>query len=205
MSSALSRPEQALVSLSATLATRDPGALRRALQDAAAHAEPSQVEETILQSYLFLGYPVALNAFGLWRGISGRASEPPMGDDGSWSERGERVCRSVYAGQYERLRANVRRLHPDMERWMVEEGYGKVLGRPGMALELRELCIVALLAVLDVPRQLFSHLRGALNVGADPTRVERALELAGRASTEGARERACQTWRAVLRRGGKGS
>jgi 4-carboxymuconolactone decarboxylase len=51
-------------------------------------------------------------------------------DAALWRARGQEVCRAVYGGQYPRLRENVRDLHPDMERWMVEEGYGKVLGRP---------------------------------------------------------------------------
>ena len=60
---------------------------------------------------------------------------------------------------------------------MVQEGYGKVLGRSGLSLVARELCIVALLAVLDVPKQLYSHLRGALNVGADVWQVSQALKI----------------------------
>jgi 4-carboxymuconolactone decarboxylase len=143
-------------------------------------ADPGRIEEVILQSYLFLGYPAALNAFGLWREVSGTdAGEPTSEAWGEWSHRGEEVCRTVYGGQYEGLRSNVRALHPDMERWMVVEGYGKVLGRPGLALPVRELCIAALLAVLGAPRQLHSHLRGALNCGAGIDQVEVALELAG--------------------------
>jgi len=61
---------------------------------------------------------------------------------------------------------------------MVVEGYGKVLGRPQLDLATRELCIVALLAVLGAPRQLYSHLRGAMNAGADPSEVEETLEAA---------------------------
>jgi hypothetical protein len=50
---------------------------------------------------------------------------------------------------------------------MIVEGYGKVLGRPGLdAGDVRELCIVALLAVAGRAAQLYSHLRGALNAGA---------------------------------------
>ena len=141
--------------------------------------EPIQVEEVILQSYLFLGYPTALNAFALWRGISGIEAKEGVPDDWTgWGERGDAVCRTVYGGQYDGLRRNVRALHPDMERWMVVEGYGKVLGRPGLDLATRELCIAALLAVLDTPRQLYSHLRGALSAGATPKEVEEALTLA---------------------------
>ena len=61
---------------------------------------------------------------------------------------------------------------------MVVEGYGKVLGRPGLELATRELCIAALLAVLRAPRQLYSHLRGALSAGAPPQEIEEALNMA---------------------------
>ncbi|HKJ01519.1 MAG TPA: carboxymuconolactone decarboxylase family protein [Longimicrobiales bacterium] len=200
--SALTAGEAALVHLSAALATRDQagvdGALRRALADADGEA----VEEALLQSYLFLGYPAALNAFARWRALSGRPASAETDPPGSWAERGEAVCREVYAGQYEGLRANVGALHADMERWMVVEGYGKVLGRPGLPLDTRELCIVALLAVQDVPRQLYSHLRGSLNVGASTARVEQTLAEALPLCSDGARARALETWAAVQGRAG---
>lgn len=197
---ALSPSVEALVAASAALASRDPGALARSLERADAVAEAAEVEEAILQSYLFLGYPVALNAFALWREVSGRPAPPPAADAHAWEARGRDVCRTVYGGQYEGLRENIRRLHPDMERWMVVEGYGKVLGRPGLALDVRELCIVALLAVLDAPRQLYSHLRGALNAGASEAAVEGALELAAGSSTPEVASRARATWDRVRER-----
>jgi 4-carboxymuconolactone decarboxylase len=205
MSRALSPSREALVALSAALARRDPADLEEALRRAADRAAGSEVEEVILQSYLFLGYPAALNAFALWREITGRPADPPAEDAESWAERGAAVCQAVYAGQYAGLRANVRRLHPDMERWMLEEGYGKVLGRPGLDLGTRELCITALLAVLSAPRQLYSHLRGALNVGVASEEVARALELAAAGSDEEARARAAETWAAVRQRNGQES
>ncbi|MGD8321431.1 MAG: carboxymuconolactone decarboxylase family protein [Gemmatimonadota bacterium] len=191
---------EVLVRVSAALAGGDPAELSDALVGADRTGDPAAVEEVLLQSYLFLGYPAALNAFALWREISGREADPPADDTSSWESRGARVCQTVYGGQYDRLRANVRRLHPDMERWMVEEGYGKVLGRPGLDLATRELCIVALLSVLDAPRQLYSHLRGALNAGASGADVDRALELASGPAEAGARDRAMETWEAVRSR-----
>lgn len=187
--------------LSAALAARGPAALDAAMAAAALHADPLEVEEVLLQSYLFLGYPAALNGFARWRECSGRPAPEATPEAPSWDERGATVCRAVYGGRYEGLRANVRRLHPDMERWMVNEGYGKVLGRPGLPLATRELCIAALLAVLDAPRQLYSHLRGALNAGADERQVVRALAVAGAVSDDEARDRAADTWAAVLARG----
>lgn len=170
----------ALVRLSAALASGDDDTLTGAIDVAAAEAPAAAVEEVLLQSYLFLGYPAALRALGVWRDrVGGDAvRRAPPEERADWRARGEQVCERVYGGAYERLRANVARLHPDLEQWMLEEGYGKVLGRPGLALRERELCIVALLAGLRTPHQLHSHLRGALNAGATPVQVEQALELA---------------------------
>lgn len=169
-----------LIRLSAALAARDEMVLRGILEEGARGERKAELEEVILQSYLFLGYPIALNAFALWREVSGVAPGKGVRDDWEgWRERGEAVCRTVYGGQYHGLRRNVRFLSPDMERWMVVEGYGKVLGRPGLDLATRELCIASLLSVLRAPRQLYSHLRGALSAGAREEEVEEALEVAG--------------------------
>lgn len=176
---ALGRDEAELVALSAALAAGDPDRVAVRLDAAAASVDPAAVEEAILQSYLFVGFPAALNALACWRERTPVAAAPAEGDGAlPWRERGERVCRAVYGGAYDALREGVGRLHPDVEAWMVREGYGKVLGRPGLALPLRELCIVGLLAAQDAPRQLHSHLRGALNVGVSEARVAAALEVA---------------------------
>jgi len=195
--SGLTAAEGALAHLSAALASRDPDTVDAALRRALAEADAGAVEEALLQSYLFLGYPAALNAFATWRALSGRPARTETESSAPWAERGEAVCRAVYGGQYEGLRANIGALHADMERWMVVEGYGKVLGRPGLPLVVRELCIVALLAVQDVPRQLYSHLRGALNVGASPGQVEGTLAEAAPLCSAEARARAEVTWAAV--------
>jgi len=197
----LTAGERVLVRLSAALATRSEAQIGAALAEAVRDGVPEQVEEALLQSYLFLGYPAALNGFRLWRDASGRpAPEATDEKPALWGERGPELCKAVYAGQYERLKLNIRGLHPDMERWMIVEGYGKVLGRPGLSLELRELCIVAILAVLNAPRQLYSHLRGALNAGADPARVDAALGEAGRLARPEDAAAAMQVWREVRER-----
>jgi 4-carboxymuconolactone decarboxylase len=110
------------------------------------------------------------------------------------------VCRRVYGGQYESLGENVRALNADLGSWMIVEGYGKVLGRPGLELRVRELCIAALLAMLDAPRQLHSHLRGALNTGASPAQVDEALQRALVHATADAERRARETWQTVRTR-----
>lgn len=197
----MDKETRALVTLSAALAAEDPEAFSAAVDRAIADADPVAVEEALLQSYLFLGYPAALGGLAVWRERSGRpAGDPAPEDWGAWADRGARVCAAVYGGQYERLRANIARYHPDMERWMVVEGYGKVLGRPGLALKTRELCIVAILAVRGARVQLYSHLRGALNVGAEMAEVESALACALDYASEDRARTAWEVWSEVRRR-----
>jgi 4-carboxymuconolactone decarboxylase len=170
---------EALIRVAAALATRDREVVRGALARAAAEADPGAVDEVLLQSHLFVGFPDALNAIELWRAVSGTPAPASCGEDpAAWAARGERVCAAVYAGNYRRLRENVRALHPDLDDWMATGGYGRVIGRPGLDLATRELCIAALLAVWNVPRQLHSHLRGALNAGASAAEVQHAVEVA---------------------------
>jgi 4-carboxymuconolactone decarboxylase len=89
---------------------------------------------------------------------------------------------------YERLRENIERLHPLLDEWMITEGYGKVLSRPGLDLMRRELCIVAACAAAGQERQLHSHLHGALNVGVPAGVVDEAVEaIAGVIAEEAAR------------------
>ena len=191
--------DRALMRVSAALASRDVDALTKALGWANQVADPLQVEEVILQSYLFLGFPTALTGMSIWRSQSttlpGRASAL---DCGGWEARGQDVCRAVYEGQYDELREHVRDLHPDLELWMVVEGYGKVLGRPGLPLATRELCIVAILTVSGALKQLYSHMRGALNVGARSGDVDAALSEAGVFVDEEGRRASRRLWEKIL-------
>jgi 4-carboxymuconolactone decarboxylase len=80
---------------------------------------------------------------------------------------------------YEPLRRNILELHPELDEWMIVEGYGKVLSRPGLDLARRELCIVSACAASGQERQLHSHLHGALNVGVAVPVVTDSIEALG--------------------------
>lgn len=178
MASPSDTAEAALLRLAAALGAPDGAGVDAALERAALEAPAIAVEELLLQAHLFCGYPRVLDAFVRWRQ---RSPEPPAGpeeDAAGWPARGEHVCASVYGPHYAKLRENVRALHPDLDRWMVTDGYGKVLGRPGLSLLQRELANVALLAAQGAGPQLHSHLHGALRVGAAPARVTSALAAA---------------------------
>lgn len=164
-----------LVRLAASLTVAE--AVQVMAMDEAARIAPAEAEEVLLQSYLFLGFPVALNGLGLWRRRTGRTPpERTAVDPSGWVERGEDVCRAVYGHQYEALRDVMRGIHPELDQWALMEGYGKVLGRPGLELAMRELCVAAMLSGIDASRQLHAHLRGCVNVGVSPDAVAAMLE-----------------------------
>ena len=170
-----------LVRIAGAIAGSPEGQVRTVMSDALDSVDPVAVEEIILQSYLFAGFPRALNAARAWRAASERPA--PADDPESlianldmWRELGERTCAIVYGDSYQRLRDNVRELHPALDEWMIVDGYGKVLSRPGVDLRTRELCIVAACAVAGQQRQLHSHLHGALNAGSSPGEVGLVLD-----------------------------
>lgn len=179
--SALDTETLSLVRLSGVIAAGTELQVREALTRAAADCRPEWVEEVVLQSYLFAGFPRALNAAREWRRISGRSA--PATDDGEdfdnasrWRAEGEHTCAIVYGRFYERLRHNIRQLHPALDAWMIVEGYGKVLSRPALDLKRREMCVVTACAMARQDRQLHSHLHGAMHAGASPAEVAAALD-----------------------------
>ncbi|MEA3247211.1 MAG: carboxymuconolactone decarboxylase family protein [Gemmatimonadota bacterium] len=193
----------ALVRLSAWITGGTEQEVRDGLDACQAAGVPDRwVEELVLQSYLFAGFPRALNAAREWRakgagtggGAAGRATDGPGEDatpvvrdgagwDGAvaaaavarWHAAGEETCARVYGRHYEKLRRNIRALHPELDDWMIVEGYGKVLSRMGLDLGRRELCIVAACAAARQARQLHSHLHGARNVGVPDAAIAATL------------------------------
>jgi alkylhydroperoxidase/carboxymuconolactone decarboxylase family protein YurZ len=78
---------------------------------------------------------------------------------------------------------------------MIEEGYGRVLSRPGLGALERELVAVAVLAACGWERQLVSHLLGAARVGAPRERVGAAFEIGRRMAERRARAGNARAWR----------
>ena len=196
-------PPIRLARLAAIVAVAGEVDIRNAFGEAHGSIPPDWVEEMILQSYLFAGFPRALNAVREWRRVSGRPA-PREDDDATldssagWVERGEVTCRVVYGEFYEPLRRNIRALHPALDAWMIVEGYGKVLSRPALPLNARELCIVAVCAAARHDRQLHSHLHGALNAGALPAEITATLDAVSDLLDDDDRTRYRLLWKRVL-------
>jgi len=179
---ALTSAQSALVRLSAAIAAGVPEDVARRAEGALqAGATPEQVYETILQSYLFVGFPRAIEAFFAARpvledrgGIPAKATPPDLK---AQERAGGELCGRVYGTNYERLLSTMRSLSPDLASWMILEGYGKTLSRPALGPVEREYGIVAILTVTRMWRQLRSHAIGAVNVGGTRAGVREAIVL----------------------------
>jgi len=140
------------------------------------------IYETVLQSYLFLGFPRMIEASLVYNKVYGdiennedirKISEI---EAENWYEDGIKLCRVVYGKNFEKLKKRFLSVSPELFQWMVLEGYGKVLSRPGMNQIERELAEVAALIVDKRERQLVSHILGSLNVGATMSIIKRVNE-----------------------------
>jgi 4-carboxymuconolactone decarboxylase len=190
---ALPRTEARLVSLSAAIAAGDASAVAAAAEEAiGAGVSSDALYETLLQSYLFLGFPRAIEAFFAAAPVLERPGPAPPAsspvDSEAWMRRGEALCRRVYGKNYAKLMRTMRGLSPDLASWMILEGYGKTLARPGLDAVTREYCVVAILTTTRMWRQLRSHAIGAIHVGGTRARVKESIALcspvAGHATVE---------------------
>lgn len=160
--------------------------LRAAL---AGQVDPLALYETLLQTYLFAGFPAALESLRLLRATlkeSGNPWQPPPReayDVEVFRGRGEPLYRQVYATNHAALREAVEKFSADMFEYMIVEGYGKILSRPGLTGPQRELTTITALAALGWERQTISHARGALHLGATVDAVYDAIALSEECSS----------------------
>ncbi|MGH7543199.1 MAG: hypothetical protein ACREK7_04600 [Gemmatimonadota bacterium] len=158
--------------LGAAAAGGDLDRLRAILEQSTRFLSTSDVEELLLQTVLFAGFPRTINAFVAWQAWAARRGgrDDPRVEGvrpDLWRERGEALCRLVYGKNYEALQIRLGRLHPALAEWTLIDGYGKVLSRQGPGPHVREMSAVGALIALGEGRQLVSHLQGALYAGVD--------------------------------------
>jgi len=179
----LSARTRAIARLSAAVAANASADVAHEAETAlAAGLSGTAIYETILQTYLFVGFPRAIEAFFAAKpllehhGGIPAAPEPPS--PAEWTARGESLCRRVYGRHYEKLLDTMRGFSPDLAAWMILEGYGKTLSRPALSAEEREYGVLAILTVGGMWRQLRSHAIGTVNVGGTRAGARAAIDAA---------------------------
>ncbi len=153
--------------------------LRRELEAARRAGTPAaDLKEALLQTYLFAGFPRAINALWILDEVYGGGAVWRERGARRWRSRGERLCRRIYGRHYDAMMRRMRRLHPDLADWILLEGYGKTLGRPYFDAAARESLIIPVLVALGTWRQIPSHVEGLLNVGGTREQLREALDAA---------------------------
>lgn len=123
--------------------------------------------ESLLQTYLFAGFPSALLSLKKLHKINQKCILYKGYDLEKYYTRGEKKCRIIYGNKYDKLISNVKSFSPELAEWLIIEGYGKVLGRKGLTLKEREVCIISILTALKFKDQLYSHINGAVRLKSE--------------------------------------
>jgi len=94
----------------------------------AKNVSPDWLYEAILQSYLFLGYPAALEGLRTLSQVVGtRALSGEQWDTVAltWREQGQGTARLVYLEHLQTLLSRLEKVTPELSEWMIVEVTGK--------------------------------------------------------------------------------
>ena len=139
---------------------------------------PKKIYETIIQIYLFCGFPATIEALKIFNNIFSSFNKKHSEFDlNLYIKKGQKNCRNIYRDNYYKLLENFNNLSPDLKDWMIIEGYGKVMGRTGLILKERELINVTVLSTNYYEHQLYSHLKGAINTNSSIELIEEIINI----------------------------
>lgn len=135
------------------------------------------LEETLLQTVLFCGFPRVVTAFeqftAVWPGaVATAGGELPVA---ARATAGRALFDTIYGRNADSVDAMLRGLHPDFHAFVLEVAYGRILTRPHLTGRERELLAVGLLVAQEQVRQFAGHARGALHLGATKSELREVV------------------------------
>lgn len=151
----------------------------RRLRTEAPEGEPDRSwREAVLQVHLFAGFPRQVEAYEVLAEVGGLGSldEDERLGEPDRVQRGRELFAVIYGKNAQAVEDRLHQHHDDFGGWIVGHAYGRVLCRPGLAANRRELLAVGALAATGQVRQLASHARGAIHCGATPAEVLAAID-----------------------------
>jgi len=139
--------------------------------------QEKQLYESLLQNYLFTGYPSAMISLKILKDYFPKLENvlQDSWDLNKYRERGTKNCKKIYGRKFDKLISNVKSFSPELSDWLLLEGYGKVMGRKGLSLKQRELNNVSVLTALKFEDQLYSHINGAFRTKSKIEQIERVI------------------------------
>jgi 4-carboxymuconolactone decarboxylase len=137
----------------------------------------SFIYEALLQTYLFAGIPSALISLKILNDIFPVSTRLNNTIEKNVKEEGIKNCRKIYGDKYDKLILNTKSFSPDLAEILVNDGYGKILGRKGLGMKERELMIISVLSAMKFENQLYSHINGAYRMKAKQGEIVEAIKI----------------------------
>ena len=146
-----------------------------------------EIIEILIQLSVYRGFPSALNAFSVVRGVFAAAPQkfqiniPTPANMESRTdklERGRALLARTSASSGDAVVRSFDDIAPDLGRMIVEHSYGDVFSREGIDLKTRELSACAALAAVGsatTETPLRVHINAALKVGASRGEIVETL------------------------------
>ena len=179
MSAPLSAPDERLIDLVSAVARGDWQGLAEMRKNAPEGEPDARWREALIQSHLFLGFPRVVEAFEILAqsgGLHAPGLDELESSEADHRDRGAPIFEAIYADLAPAVGRRLSQHHPDFARWIAEHAYGRVLSRPGLDPATRELLAIVCLLHTGLDRQLASHTRGAVRLGASPEAVSAVFE-----------------------------
>ncbi|MCX7929985.1 MAG: hypothetical protein N2663_04630 [Chlorobi bacterium] len=146
--------------------------------------------EALLQTYLFAGFPAAIEALKAAHRAAERCNRElrtpliEQYDVTLFERRGTALFERIYGEMTPRVRTLLDALSPQLHQWTIIEGYGKVLSRPTLlTLIEREMCAVVSLIVGGWNVQLRSHMQALVALGVERNVLSDVLDAAAVVAT----------------------
>lgn len=182
--SSLTAEEKAVVSVAATAARGNYGALKTALNDGLDAGVPvNTFKEILVQLYAYDGFPASLNALGTLQSVvterggkdeaGAEPSPPPAGKsiDFGTENQTKLVGREVKGGLFD--------FAPAIDEYLKAHLFGDIFARDNVSWKTREIATVAMLSQLPhAAPQLQSHIAIAKHNGVTDAQVDEILKIA---------------------------
>ena len=146
------------------------------------------IEETLLQCALFCGFPRVITAFEHCNN-NWPTDQAPTGGNLPVEEQasaGDELFRSIYGKNDAAVRSMLQGYHQELHDFVLEAAYSRILTRPQLPAEKRELIAISVLAAQGQERQFAGHARGAKHLGASSEELYEALVTTFGSDSEGA-------------------
>jgi len=85
------------------------------------------------------------------------------------------VRKAIWGDSLEAIEQALTEVDPDLYAYIRDFAYEEVLARPGLDLKTRELLAITSLIGLGAPKELATHLQGALNNGATEQEIRETI------------------------------